>query len=82
MLDYHAYVNTQNAIPVSAFKSRHHNKAYGAIGYGKAAMIFLMLRKQYGDDIFFAAMREFIQQHSFRVASWHDIQQTFEKANG
>ena len=82
MLDYHAYVNTQNAIPVSAFKYRHHNKAHGAIGYGKVAMIFLMLRKQYGDDIFFAAMRDFIQQHSFRIASWHDIQQTFEKVIG
>ncbi|MCK5193025.1 MAG: ChaN family lipoprotein, partial [Desulfobulbaceae bacterium] len=31
---------------------------------------------------FFTALREFIQKNSFRSASWHDIQRSFEKATG
>ena len=81
LVDYNAYVNANNAIPVSDFISRH-NKAQSAIGSGKAAMFFHMLRKLYGDESFFTALREFLQQNSFRKASWHDIQRTFEKVTG
>ena len=81
MVDYGAYVHADNTIPVSDFKSRH-NKAQSAIGYGKSAMLFHGLRKHYEDESFFAALREFILQNSFRAASWHDIQRTFEKVTG
>ena len=33
-------------------------------------------------NTFFAAIRDFIQQNSFRAASWHDIQRAFEKVTG
>lgn len=78
MIDYAAYVNPGNAIPVSRFYSRR-NKAESSIGYGKAAMIFHELRTRYKDETFFAALREFVRQNSFRKASWHDIQRAFEK---
>lgn len=81
LVDYDAYVNADNAFPLYAFKSSRH-KAQSVIGYGKAAMIFHMLRKQYGDRSFFSALREFIQQNRFRNASWHDIQRAFEKITG
>ncbi len=81
MADYNAYVNTNNAMPVSAFQSRNNN-AQKAIGYGKAAMIFHAIRKQYGDEAFFTAIREFIHSYSFRIASWHDIQLAFENVTG
>lgn len=81
LVDYNAYVDSDNAVPVSDFKSRT-NKAQSAVGYGKAAMIFHMLRKRYGDESFFDALREFIDQNRFRNASWHDIQRAFEKVTG
>ena len=81
MVNYDAYVNTNNAIPVSGFFTRH-NKAQSAIGYGKTAMLFHGLRKKYGDRKFVAALQEFIQQNRFRLASWHDIQRAFEKITG
>jgi aminopeptidase N len=81
MINYQAYVNQGNAMPVSSFLSRR-NKAESAIGYGKTAMIFHMLRQQYGDKMFFEALREFINQNAFSIASWHHIQQAFEKATG
>jgi len=81
MVDYNAHVNDNNAMPIRAFKARH-NEAQRAIGYGKTAMIFHQLRKRYGDQIFFAALRDLIKNYSFRVASWGDIQKTFEKLTG
>jgi len=81
LVDYNAYVNADNAIPLRSFKSRS-NKVQSIIGYGKAAMFFHMLRKRYGDKSFFAALQEFIRQNRFRNASWHDIQRAFEKVTG
>ncbi len=81
MVDYNAYVNPDNVMPVSDFYSRR-DKAQSAIGYGKAAMMFHGLRKRYGDKLFFAALQEFIRRNSFREASWHNLQQAFEKVSG
>jgi len=81
LMDYNAYVNASNTIAVSDFFGRH-NKALNAIGYGKSAMFFHGLRKLYGDDSFFRAIRDFIHENSFRKASWHDIQSAFEKVTG
>jgi uncharacterized iron-regulated protein len=81
MVDYNAYVNKDNTMPVSDFYSRH-NKAQSSIGYGKTAMLFHGLRRRFGDKSFFTALREFLQKNSFRAASWNDIQLSFEKATG
>jgi len=81
MLNYQAYVNPDNAMPVSRFTSRR-NRAEATIGYGKSAMLFHMLRRTYGDETFFTSLRELIHSHSFRQASWQDIRQVFEKTTG
>lgn len=81
LVDYNDYVNRENVISLYAFKSRY-NKAQSAIGYGKCAMVFHMLRKRYGDEMFFNALRTFVQRNLFREASWHDIQRAFEKVTG
>jgi uncharacterized iron-regulated protein len=81
LLDYHAYVNANNAMPMADFQSRR-NRAQSAIGYGKSAMLFHELRKRFGDKTFFAALQNFILENRFRKASWHDIQRSFEKVAG
>ncbi|MBW1802695.1 MAG: ChaN family lipoprotein, partial [Deltaproteobacteria bacterium] len=81
LLNYSAYVNPDNAMPLSRFTVRR-NKAESAVGYGKSAMMFHWLRKRYGDHTFFTALREFILNNLFRRASWHDIQRAFEKVTG
>ena len=81
MVNYGAYINENNAMPVSDFYNRR-NKAQSAVGYGKAAMLFHGLKKRYGDKTFFASIREFIKKNCFREASWHDIQRAFEKITG
>jgi aminopeptidase N len=81
LVDYDAYVNAGNAMPLSDFFSRR-DKAQSTIGYGKSAMFFHGLRERFGDDSFFAAIRAFIYNNSFRKASWNDIQRAFEKVTG
>jgi hypothetical protein len=49
-----------------------------AIGYGKAAMVFHMLRRQVGDQAFYEALRSFFKTNQFAVASWDDLRKSFE----
>ncbi|MDA8108265.1 MAG: M1 family aminopeptidase [Betaproteobacteria bacterium] len=66
---------------LAAFRSRAHGAA-AAVGYGKAAMVFAMLRDLIGEDAFLRGMREFWQAKRFQVASWADLRAAFERASG
>lgn len=63
------------------FRSRTHGAA-AAVGYGKAAMLFVMLRDTLGEDAFRSGIRAFWQTQKFRTASWKDLQSAFERASG
>jgi len=78
LLNYDAYVNESNKIPLAQFLQRR-NKAQSAIGYGKSAMVFHSLRKKIGESAFFNVLRDFLNTHRFRKATWKDIQASFEK---
>jgi hypothetical protein len=66
---------------LSAFRSRTHG-AQAAVGYGKAAMVFFMLRDALGNDVFDRALQRFWLKHRFTVASWSHLQASFEEASG
>nr|WP_313951295.1 M1 family aminopeptidase [Accumulibacter sp.] len=66
---------------LASFRSRTHGAA-AAVGYGKAAMVFVMLRELIGTESFQRGVQGFWQQQRFRVASWNDLQQAFEQASG
>jgi aminopeptidase N len=67
--------------PLAAFRSRTHGAA-AALGYGKSAMLFVMLRDTIGADAFGRGLRAFWAQQRFRVASWGDLRRAFEQASG
>lgn len=67
--------------PLSAFRSRTHG-AEAALGYGKAAMVFLMLRDEIGEEAFRRGIRGFWSAHRFKPASWTDLRIAFEQAAG
>ncbi|MBS1191673.1 MAG: putative aminopeptidase [Rhodocyclaceae bacterium] len=75
------------AVPASAqqslasFRSRTHGAA-AAVGYGKAAMLFFMLRDEIGEDAFRRGLRAFWVQKRFKLASWNDLKTAFEQASG
>ena len=49
--------NKKNEFPVREFRGRF-DSASKAIGYGKTALIFHMLKKMTGEDVFYRSLRE------------------------
>lgn len=66
---------------LAAFRTRTHGAA-AAVGYGKAAMLFVMLHDEIGEDAFRRGVRGFWQAQRFKVASWRELQAAFEQAAG
>jgi aminopeptidase N len=66
---------------LASFRSRTHGAA-AAVGYGKSAMLFVMLRDAIGAAAFARGIRAFWERERFRVASWSDLQAEFERAAG
>jgi aminopeptidase N len=52
------------------------------IGYGKGSMVFHMLRRVVGKDLFFAILRQFAMQYGGKQAGWEEIKKIFEETSG
>jgi hypothetical protein len=78
---YRNYVHGARDIPLAAFTERH-SGATQAIGYGKSLMVYHMLRRRMGDERFTAALSDLYATHRFRVTSWSDVIDAFERASG
>lgn len=82
-----AWLRDYAAVPASEqpslaqFRSRAHGSA-AAVGYGKSAMVFFMLRDLVGRKAFAEGIRRFWRTNRFRVASWSDLEAAFEHASG
>lgn len=74
---YTNYVTGQNDFPLNRFLGRR-DQATQAIGYGKTAMVFHMLRQMTGDDLFYQSVRKFYKEKIWQKAGWKDIQRIFE----
>lgn len=81
LLEYEAAVNEQNEISLREFKERT-DRASRAIGQGKAAMVFHMLKKSLGEEAFFEGLRSLLAARRHRTASWDDVRTAFEQAGG
>lgn len=73
---YRNYVRDGLDFPLSQFRSRH-SAATEAVGYGKALMMFHMLRMQVGDDAFRSSMANFYRKNRGKRASFSDIKDAF-----
>ena len=67
--------------PLKEFRERH-DPATEAVGYGKALMVFHMLRRRLGDQSFLEALRAFYMGMRFKEASWADLRRYFEAVHG
>lgn len=63
------------------FRSRA-NAVGALVGYGKSAMLFVMLRDRLGPKAFDQGIRNFWSAQRFRIAGWDDLQRAFEGASG
>jgi aminopeptidase N len=71
------YVTPENDFPLSRFHSRH-DAVTEAVGYGRTAMVFNMLREKLGDAQFVKGLQAFYRDNRFREASFDDIRGSFE----
>ena len=78
---YRDYAANNRDFPLSEFRSRH-SSATEAVGYGKTLMLFHMLRKKLGDEVFVRALQAFYRDYRFRVAAFDDVRQVFERVSG
>ncbi|NCC28842.1 MAG: M1 family peptidase [Gammaproteobacteria bacterium] len=74
---YADYVRDSSDFPLVEFRGRH-GAASQAIGYGKSAMLFHMLRRQLGDEAFKAGLARVWTDNRFRIAGFDDLRRSFE----
>ena len=78
---YADFVSVGRDFPLAQFTSRHSAQSE-AVGYGKAMMLFHMLRRKLGDDTFIRALQNFYRNYRFKHASFADLEQAFSQAAG
>ncbi len=65
-------------LPVASYSP----STYGAIVYGKGAMFFDALRREVGDEVFFAILRTYFREYRYRIAAPKDFLEVAEKVSG
>lgn len=80
LMNFQSYVSPEMDFPLVSFLGRT-DRASSAIGYGKASMVFHMLRNMVGEERFFDGLREFISRNSHRAASWNSLREAFESTS-
>jgi len=78
---YTDYVAHGGDFALADFRGRH-SSITEAVGYGKTLMLFHMLRLKLGDKVFIQGLRELFQNFQFRLASYDNVQESFEKVSG
>ncbi len=78
---YRDYVKEGRDFPLTEFRSRH-SAATEAVGYGKTAMVFHMLRRRVGDDGFRGALQRFYREFRGKRAAFAGVQKSFEGVTG
>jgi hypothetical protein len=78
---YADYVSQERDFPLAEFRVRH-SPATEAVGYGKALMVFHMVRRELGDDAFLRALRGFFERFRFRRATFADLDRALASAAG
>jgi len=78
---YRDYVKAGRDFPLVEFRGRH-SAATEAVGYGKTAMGFHMLRQQLGDDAFRKLLARFYREFRGRRAGFRDIERVAESVLG
>ncbi len=78
---YADYVSLERDMPLARFAGRI-DLATRAVGYGKAAMVFHMMRARIGEEAFDRSLRWVAQAYRWRKTSWSDFFDAFEQVSG
>jgi hypothetical protein len=69
---YTDFVSENRDLPLAEFRSRR-SAATEAVGYGKSMMLFHMIRRAIGDQMFLQALSSFFEAHRFTRATFTDL---------
>lgn len=78
---YADFVSTRRDFPLAQFTSRY-SASSEAIGYGKAMMLFHMLRRQMEEDRYVLALQKLFSIYKFQQVGYSDIEGLFSQAAG
>ncbi len=67
--------------PLRLFEGRS-SPATKAVGYGKAAFVFHMIRQKLGDNAFWKSLRQIYKERLFARTSWEDFRDVFVRTGG
>ena len=76
LVDYQSYVHEDKAMSLAQFRFRT-DRASKAVGYGKGAMLFHMLKQEIGEDAFNKALKRFVLDYRFKMAGWSELEAVF-----
>jgi aminopeptidase N len=79
--NYESYVHQGNEISIREFVSGE-DRALSAVGYGKTAMFFHMLKNRTGEKAFGEGLKRLAQEQRFRITSWQDLERIFSETAG
>ena len=74
--DYASLAAEEDSLPLSAFRSRASRRDQ-AVGYGKSAMVFHMLRGLIGDEAFWKGLQGIARDGLGKEYGWADLQRHF-----
>jgi hypothetical protein len=77
---YRDFVREGQDFALTQFRSRH-SPATEAVGYGKALMLFHMVRRAVGDEAFRAGLQRFYREFKGRRATFDDLRRSVEAAS-
>ena len=78
---YADYASRAKDFPLSKFTERH-SPSTEAVGYGKALMLFHMMRRELGDAVFVKGLRALYAERKFQRASFDDVRRALATAAG
>lgn len=81
MTDFASLVTPESDMPLSAFRERSDSSSR-AVGYGKGAMVFHLVRTCAGDDAFFKGLRRVAAEKMFAEADWDDFARAIGRESG
>ncbi|SPJ14494.1 Aminopeptidase N (fragment) [Syntrophobacter sp. SbD2] len=79
--EYSTFAASGADFPLRLFESRS-SPATKAVGYGKAAFVFHMIRQKLGDDAFWNSLRQIYKERLFVRTSWEDFRDVFVRTGG
>ena len=79
--EYATFAASGADFPLRLFKGRS-SPATRAVGYGKAAFVFHMIRQKLGDEAFWNSLRQIYKERLFVRTSWEDFRDVFVRTGG